>query len=75
MDLKSISEEIRNALQERRAELGLEFFEDEHRYTMRDTDGSVHSNFPSVSKVVKLFYTPFDAEGKSYQMAQQIKEA
>ena len=70
MDLKLISEEIRNALQERRAELGLEFFEDEHRYIMRDTDGSVHSNFPSVSKVVKLFYTPFDAEGKSYQMAQ-----
>ena len=69
MDLYNTVEEIREVLEKRRQELELTFIEEDHMYFMRDTNGKLRNNFPSVSKVIKNFYTPFDAEGKSLQMA------
>jgi hypothetical protein len=36
---------------------------------MKDINGKIRSNFPSVSKVLKKFYTPFDADTKALQMS------
>ena len=36
---------------------------------MRDLDGIIKTTFPSVSKVIKKFYIPFDAQGISKRMA------
>lgn len=69
MDLSIISKEIRDLLEQRRKELELSFVEKEHIYYMKDTDGILKKNFPSVSKVIKKFYTPFDAETKALQMS------
>jgi len=69
MDLVGITQEIRDALDKRREQLELTFIEEDHVYFMRDTDGKLKKNFPSVSKVVKNFYIPFDAEGKSLQLS------
>jgi hypothetical protein len=69
MDLHKIAEEIRNTLEEKRKELELTFIEEDHIYYMKDTNGKIRSNFPSVSKVLKKFYTPFDADTKALQMS------
>lgn len=62
MDLNTIATEIRGILRDKREELGLQFFEDEHKYFMKDVDGNLRSDFPSVSKVLKKFYDEFPAE-------------
>ena len=36
---------------------------------MKDTDGEIKKNFPSVSKIVKKFHKPFDAEGMALKMS------
>ena len=69
IDLKQIAQEMRDTLEIRRQEMELTFIEEDHIYYMKDTDGVIKSNFPSVSKVIKNFYVPFDAETKSLQMA------
>jgi hypothetical protein len=69
MDLHLIAEEIRNLLEKRRQELELTFVEEEHIYYMKDVDGIVKSNFPSVSKIIKKFHKPFDAEGMALRMS------
>ena len=69
IDLNEIAQEIRDALEVRRKEMELTFIEEDHIYYMKDVDGTIRSNFPSVSKVIKNFYIPFDAETKSLQMA------
>ena len=56
MNLKDISLEIRELLEKRRQELELTFVEEEHIYYMKDVDGIVKSNFPSVSKIIKKFH-------------------
>jgi hypothetical protein len=61
-DLKEIAIEIRELLNKRREELSLEFFEDQHKYIMKDLEGNLKSDFPSVSKVLKSFYDEFPAE-------------
>lgn len=68
MDLKEISEEIKDLLEKRRKELELTFIEEEHLYFMKDLDGEVKTNFPSVSKIIKKFHKWFDAEGMSLKM-------
>lgn len=70
MDLNEIAHEIRECLDKRRQELELTFFEDEHIYFMKDVDGKHRNDFPSVSKVLKKFYIPFDSEGKALQMSE-----
>jgi hypothetical protein len=59
MDLELIANEIREILDKKRSELELTFFENEHIYYMKDKDGEIRNNFPSVSKVMKLFYEEF----------------
>jgi hypothetical protein len=68
-DLNEIAKEIREILQKRRDELELTFVEDTHTYYMKDLDGKIRDNYPSVSKVMKLFYEEFDSEGISYKKA------
>jgi len=69
MDLKEIAKEIREILDNKRKELQLTFEEEEHKYTMLDSDGKLRTDFPSVSKVMKLFYDEFPAEKKAFEMA------
>lgn len=69
MDLYKIAEEIRDILSKRQKEFQLTFEEDSHKYTMMDLDGELKSNFPSVSKVMKLFYDEFPSEKKAYEMS------
>lgn len=61
-DIKEVAEDIRNVLSIRRNELNLTFKEDGHEYTMSDIDGKIRKDFPSVSKVMKLFYDDFPTE-------------
>jgi len=69
MDLNKVAEEIREILNQKREELKLTFEEDEHKYTMLDLNGDLRTDFPSVSKVMKLFYDEFPSEKKAYEMA------
>ena len=62
MNLKEIAQDIRNILSKRRNELNLTFEEEGHEYTMTDVDGTLRKDFPSVSKVMKLFYDEFPTE-------------
>lgn len=75
MDLLKTSKEINNLLEKRRKELDLTFVEEEHVYYMRDTNGILRKTFPSVSKLLKKFYKPFDAEGMSLRMSKGDPEA
>jgi len=69
MNLKDISLEINDLLEKRRQELNLTFVEEEHIYYMKDIDGEIKRNFPSVSKIIKKFHKPFDAEGMALKMS------
>lgn len=63
MDLKKIAKEIREIVSKKQQELQLTFEEDSHTYTMVDQSGELKSDWPSVSKVMKLFYDEFDSDG------------
>jgi hypothetical protein len=69
IDLNEVAKEIREILEKRRLELDLTFVEDTHTYYMKDLDGKVRDNYPSVSKVMKIFYEEFDSEGISLRKA------
>ncbi len=69
MELENIAVEIRDILKNKREEFGLEFFEDEHKYIMKDVDGNLRSDFPSVSKVLKKFYDEFPSEEIALKVA------
>lgn len=69
MNLNDISLEIKELLEKRRQELELTFVEDKHIYFMKDVDGKIKSDFPSVSKIIKKFHKPFDAEGMALKMS------
>ena len=56
MNLKDISLEINDLLEQRRKDLQLTFVEEKHIYFMKDVDGEIKSNFPSVSKIIKKFH-------------------
>jgi len=64
MKLSNIAQEIRELIQKRQQELGLTFEEDKHIYTMNG-----RRDYPSVSKVLKQFYTEFPSEEVSYHKA------
>jgi hypothetical protein len=57
-------EEIRELISQRQQELGLTFEEDNHIYTMNGK-----TDYPSVSKVLKKFYTEFPTEEAAYNKA------
>ena len=69
MDLKKIAQEIRDIISERQKEFQLTFEEESHKYTMLDNKGILRSDFPSVSKVMKLFYDEFPTEQAAYNKA------
>jgi len=64
MKLSNIAQEIRELIKNRQEELGLTFEEDNHIYTMNG-----RKDYPSVSKVLKQFYTEFPTEEASYNKA------
>ena len=63
MDLYKIRDEINEIIKQKQQELNLTFDEESHTYTMMDKEGNLKSDWPSVSKVMKLFYTEFDSDG------------
>ena len=69
MDLKKIAQEIRDIISERQKEFQLTFEEESHKYTMLDDKGNLRSDFPSVSKVMKLFYDEFPTEQAAFNKA------
>ena len=69
IDLKNIATEILDILEKRRQELELTFVEDTHTYTMKNSEGELKSDWPSVSKVMTLFYPKFDSKGISFKKA------
>ena len=68
-DIKKTSQEIRDIIEEVKERLELSFIEEDHIYYMKDKNGKVRNNFPSVSKVLKHFYEPFPAEDIAYKKA------
>lgn len=70
MDLNKIALSIREVMEEQKEKLGLRFIEDTHTYYMKDKNGMVRDDWPSVSKILKNFYEAFPAEDIAYKMAQ-----
>jgi hypothetical protein len=64
MELKEIVKEIREIISQKQNELGLTFEEENHIYTMNGK-----TDYPSVSKVLKKFYTEFATEEVAYKVA------
>jgi hypothetical protein len=69
MNIEETVLEIRNILSERRKEFKLSFEEDSHKYTMLNLNGELTNDWPSVSKVMKLFYDEFPSEKKAFEMS------
>jgi len=69
MDLKKIAQEIREIISQKQKEFQLTFKEESHTYTMLDLNGELKSDFPSVSKVMKIFYDEFPTEQAAYSKA------
>lgn len=69
MDLKKIAQEIRDIISQKQKELQLTFEEETHTYTMLDVNGELRGDFPSVSKVMKLFYEEFPTEQAAFNKA------
>jgi len=67
MKLNEIAKGIKETIAQKQKEFGLEFFEEEHKYYMKDSDGNLKNDFPSVSTVLKCFYVAFDSESISYK--------
>jgi hypothetical protein len=57
MNLVEIAKEIRETISNKQSQIGLSFEEENHIYTMNGK-----KDYPSVSKVLKHFYTPFPAD-------------
>jgi hypothetical protein len=69
MDLKKIAQEIREIISQKQKEFQLTFEEESRTYTMLDLNGELKSDFPSVSKVMKIFYDEFPTEQAAYSKA------
>jgi len=67
--LTDISDRIRKLIEVKQQELNLTFVEDAHIYHIRDINGKMTTKFPSVSSVIKQFYTEFPSLEKSLDMA------
>lgn len=64
MKLSDVAKEIRDIISQKQSELGLTFEETNHIYTMNG-----RTDYPSVSKVLKKFYTEFPTEEAAYNKA------
>ena len=67
MDLKAVAEEIKELLEIKRNEICLTFEEENHIYEMKDVNGIIRNDFPSVSTVIKWFHDEFDSQTKSFE--------
>jgi hypothetical protein len=67
MDLTKTASEIREILTKKRQEFQLTFEEESHKYTMLDLKGNLTNEWPSVSKVMKLFYDEFPSEETAFK--------
>ncbi len=67
-ELLAIAQEIREIIANKQKELSLTFVEDTHTYFIKNKDGEIVSNLPSVSTVITQYYTPFDDLTKSFEM-------
>lgn len=74
-DLNNISKDIYNELSRIREEMKLTFIENKHQYFMKDLNGVVRNDYPSVSSIYKLFYEEFDSDAVSLAMAKGDKDA
>ena len=64
MKLNDVAKEIREIISKKQEEFGLSFEEENHIYTMNG-----RTNYPSVSKVLKKFYTEFPVDEAAYNKA------
>lgn len=64
MRLNDVAKEIRDIISQKQNELGLTFEEENHVYTMNG-----RTDYPSVSKVLKKFYTEFPTEKIALKVA------
>ena len=64
MKLNDVAKEIREIISQKQNELGLTFEEENHKYTMNG-----RTDYPSVSKVLKKFYTEFATQEVAYKVA------
>jgi len=69
MNLENIAKEIREIISKKQKEFNLTFEEESHKYTMLDNEGNLRSDFPSVSKVMKIFYEDFPTEQAAFNKA------
>jgi hypothetical protein len=69
MDLYEERKKILDIIQRKQNELQLTFEEETHTYTMADENGILRSDWPSVSKVLKKFYTEFPTEEAAMKKA------
>ena len=60
-ELLNIASEIKEIISKKQEELSLTFIEDTHTYYMKDLNGEIRSDFPSISTVLHCFYKEFDA--------------
>lgn len=67
-ELLKIGQEIRDIISKKQKELSLTFVEDTHTYFIKNKEGKIVSNLPSVSSVITQFYEPFDELTKSLDM-------
>lgn len=67
-ELLEIAKDIREVISNKQNELELSFIEDTHTYYMRDLKGNMKSDYPSVSTVIKQFYSEFPDLEKSLDM-------
>jgi hypothetical protein len=68
LELINISTEIKQIVDDYQKKNELSFIEDTHTYYIKDEKGDIRTDFPSVSTVLKCFYTPFDhTTTKSFQ--------
>ena len=69
MKLNNVAKDIRDIILEKQNDLGLQFFEEKHLYSMKDLNGNVRYDYPSVSKLLKKFYKAFPTEEAAYNKA------
>lgn len=63
MDLKEMSLDIKKIIFEYQQKHCISFIEDTHTYFIKNNEGIIISDLPSVSTVLHCFYTPFNAQG------------
>jgi len=67
-ELLRIGSEIRQIISDKQKEISLSFVEDTHTYYIKNKEGKIVSNLPSVSTVITQYYEPFDDITKSFEM-------